>query len=137
VFSGGGGNEAGRHGGCRPVRRSSLAARPEAVPRACGGNPVTATNSPRIRPRSAIATTSSSHTASRLVYIYNEAIREALIVIWETSDRICGKRLKPLMGLLAIGAATIDWCPRDAGGEQRHDLAARLLQPRCAGADLF
>ena len=26
--------------------------------------------------------------------IYDEAVREALTVIWEASDRICGKRLK-------------------------------------------
>ena len=25
---------------------------------------------------------------------YDEAVREALIVVWEASDRICGKRLK-------------------------------------------
>src|SRR5471032_1511666 len=61
--------------------------------------------------------------------LYNEAVREALIVIWETSDRVCGKRLRPLVpiliesmeraghlqlalevhaGLLAVSAATID-----------------------------
>lgn len=32
--------------------------------------------------------------------IYDEATREALIVLWEASDRICGKRLKPLIPLL-------------------------------------
>ena len=26
--------------------------------------------------------------------IYDEAVREAVIVIWESADRICGKRLK-------------------------------------------
>ena len=26
--------------------------------------------------------------------IYDEAVREAVIVVWEASDRICGKRLK-------------------------------------------
>jgi len=29
--------------------------------------------------------------------IYREAAKEALIVLWEASDRICGKRLKPLL----------------------------------------
>ena len=29
--------------------------------------------------------------------IYNEAVREALIVIWEAADRICGKRLKAIL----------------------------------------
>ena len=61
--------------------------------------------------------------------IYDQATREALIVIWEASDRICGKRLRPLVpilisamgrhghlqlapemhaGLLAMSAAAID-----------------------------
>ncbi len=61
--------------------------------------------------------------------LYNEAVREALIVLWEASDRICGKRLKALIptlvpameshghlavapeiriALLAMSAATID-----------------------------
>src|SRR5450631_2748233 len=61
--------------------------------------------------------------------IYDDAAREALIVIWEASDRICGKRLRPLVpimleamerhghlqlapevrtGLLAMSAATMD-----------------------------
>jgi hypothetical protein len=61
--------------------------------------------------------------------LYDDAAREALIVIWEASDRICGKRLRPLVpvlieamerhghlqlapevriGLLAMSAATID-----------------------------
>ncbi|HUR47930.1 MAG TPA: transposase family protein, partial [Acidimicrobiales bacterium] len=29
--------------------------------------------------------------------IYAEAVREALIVLWKPADRICGKRLKPLL----------------------------------------
>jgi hypothetical protein len=61
--------------------------------------------------------------------VYDAAVREALIVLWEASDRICGKRLRPLLpvlveamerhghlrlapevrtGLLAMSAATID-----------------------------
>jgi hypothetical protein len=32
--------------------------------------------------------------------IYDEAVREALIVVWEASDRICGKRLRPLLPTL-------------------------------------
>ena len=61
--------------------------------------------------------------------VYDDAVREALMVIWEASDRICGKRLRPLVpvlveamerhghldlapevrtGLLAMSAATID-----------------------------
>ena len=61
--------------------------------------------------------------------IYDEAVREALIVVWETADRICGKRLRAALPslvesmerhghlclddevrrcLLAVSAATID-----------------------------
>ena len=32
--------------------------------------------------------------------IYQESVKEALIVLWEASDRICGKRLKALLPLL-------------------------------------
>jgi hypothetical protein len=66
--------------------------------------------------------------------LYDAAAREALIVVWEASDRVCGKRLKPLVpvlvdslerhghlqlaaevraGLLAMSAATIDRALRD------------------------
>ncbi len=33
--------------------------------------------------------------------LYNDAVREALIVLWEASDRVCGKRLRPLVAILA------------------------------------
>ena len=32
--------------------------------------------------------------------VYDEAVREALVVLWEASDRVCGKRLKPLLPVL-------------------------------------
>jgi hypothetical protein len=32
--------------------------------------------------------------------VYDDAVREALLVLWEASDRICGKRLKPLVPVL-------------------------------------
>ena len=69
--------------------------------------------------------------------IYDQATREALIVIWEASDRICGKRLRPLVpilvsamerhghlrlapevqaSLLAMSAATMDRALREARG---------------------
>ena len=72
--------------------------------------------------------TTASTTRGRL-RLYDEAVRQALIVFWEASDRICGKRLKPLLPillpaleghghvkldptvraqLLAVSAATID-----------------------------
>jgi hypothetical protein len=76
--------------------------------------------------------------------VYDEAVREALVVLWEASDRICGKRLKPLLpvliegmgrhghlqlaaevraALLRVSAATIDRALRrvreQAGGQPR------------------
>jgi hypothetical protein len=32
--------------------------------------------------------------------LYDDAVRETLIVLWEASDRVCGKRLKPLLPVL-------------------------------------
>lgn len=75
--------------------------------------------------------------------VYGEAVREALILLWEASDRVCGKRLKALLPVLiaamerhgrleldpvvrtavtAISAATIDraLAPcREASGRRR------------------
>src|SRR6266700_1066705 len=82
---------------------------------------------------------------------YDDATREALIVIWEASDRICGKRLRPLVpvlieamerhghlelasavriSLLAMSAATIDRSLRDvrrhAGRSSRRKTPPRM-----------
>src|SRR5450432_1514916 len=72
--------------------------------------------------------------------LYDDAVREALIVIWEASDRICGKRLRPLVpimleamerhghlqlapevrtGLLSMSAATMDRALCDIRGQAR------------------
>ena len=69
--------------------------------------------------------------------MYDQATREALSVVWQASDRICGKRLRPLVpilvsamerhgplqlapdvraGLLTMGAATMDRALREARG---------------------
>jgi hypothetical protein len=32
--------------------------------------------------------------------IYDEAVRQALVLLWEAADRICGKRLKALLPVL-------------------------------------
>ena len=37
---------------------------------------------------------------TRRLPVYDEAVREALVVLWEASDRVCGKRLKPLLPIL-------------------------------------
>src|SRR5689334_23334614 len=41
----------------------------------------------------------SAVTAAR-PRVYDEAVVAALAVLWEASDRICGKRLKPLLPIL-------------------------------------
>ncbi|MEL6065154.1 transposase [Methylobacterium sp. DCY52] len=83
--------------------------------------------------------------------LYDEAVRAALILLWEASDRICGKRLKALIptlvpamerhghltlapeiraALLSISAATIDRALRpqrehtSAGGRRRGAASA-------------
>ena len=37
---------------------------------------------------------------TRRFRVYDEAVKEALIVLWEASDRICGKRLRALLSTL-------------------------------------
>jgi len=32
--------------------------------------------------------------------LYDEAAKQTLIVLWEASDRVCGKRLQPLLPIL-------------------------------------
>ena len=86
--------------------------------------------------------------------IYDQAVREALVVLWEASDRICGKRLKPLIPvlipamerhghlkldeevrtwLLEISAATIDRALAGVrstafGGRQRRNAHASAVR---------
>ena len=36
--------------------------------------------------------------------VYDEAVRQALVVLWEASDRVCGKRLRALVPGVAVGA---------------------------------
>jgi hypothetical protein len=85
--------------------------------------------------------------------VYGEAVKIALIVIWETADRICGKRLKAAIPqlmkamekhghleldsevrkkLIAMSAATIDRMLRPArkgaGIRRRRRLAKRLTK---------
>src|SRR5215208_3563294 len=48
--------------------------------------------------RAAPATTAS--TRRPRLRLYDAAVQEALVVLWEASDRVCGKRLKALLPLL-------------------------------------
>ena len=86
--------------------------------------------------RAGVSNGGSSQRLKRRVY--DQATREALIVVWEASDRICGKRLRPLVpilvsamerhghlqlapevlaGLLTMSAATMDRALREARGK--------------------
>ena len=84
--------------------------------------------------------------------IYQEAVREALTLLWEASDRLCGQRLQPLLPVLVgameqhghlyldplvreqvltVSAATIDrlLCPvreRIQGTQRRRGVATAL-----------
>lgn len=47
--------------------------------------------------REEVATAKAARTRNRL---YDEAVRQALTVLWEAADRVCGKRLKALIPML-------------------------------------
>jgi hypothetical protein len=65
---------------------------------------------------------------------YDQAVREALIVLWEAADRICGKRLKAVLPCLVLAMEQHGHLALDATVRQ-HLLAAsaatidRLLAP--------
>src|SRR5271157_2234538 len=61
--------------------------------------------------------------------IYNEAVREALILLWEASDRICGKRLKSLVPIL------IEAMERHGHLKVADEVRARLLSMSAATID--
>jgi hypothetical protein len=52
-----------------------------------------------IRALNAEPTTKGRQTRNRPA-LYDEAVRAALIVLWEASDRVCGKRLRALLPIL-------------------------------------
>ena len=60
---------------------------------------------------------------------YDEAVRQALIVLWEAGDRICGKRLKPLIPVLITAMERHGHLDLDAL------VKARLLQISAATID--
>jgi hypothetical protein len=46
------------------------------------------------------AAVQTARTRKSRLRLYDEAVREALAVLWEASDRLCGKRHKPLIPVL-------------------------------------
>jgi hypothetical protein len=61
--------------------------------------------------------------------LYDEAVRQALIVLWEAADRLCGKRLKALIPLL------VDAMERHGHLSLEHTVRARLLGVSAATID--
>ena len=66
--------------------------------------------------------------------IYDEAVREAVILVWEAADRICGKRLKAALPHLVESMERHGHLDLDPGVRQRLLAASaatldRLLQP--------
>ena len=51
--------------------------------------------------------------------LYDEAVREAFVVLWEASDRLCGKRLKPLVPILLNSLQRHGHLQLEAGIEKR------------------
>jgi hypothetical protein len=47
-----------------------------------------------------LAKASTEHSKPKGRRIYDEAVRQALTILWETSDRLCGKRLKAILPTL-------------------------------------
>lgn len=61
--------------------------------------------------------------------LYDEAVRQALIVLWEAGDRVCGKRLRPLVPVL------IDAMQRHGHLDLDPEVRNRLLQASAATID--
>ena len=61
--------------------------------------------------------------------LYDEAVRQALVLLWEAGDRICGKRLKPLIPVL------VDAMERHGHLELDPVVKSRLLQISAATID--
>lgn len=51
--------------------------------------------------------------------VYDEAVRQAVIVLWEASDRVCGKRLKPLLPILISALERHGHIAMDVGVKER------------------
>ena len=61
--------------------------------------------------------------------VYDDAVREALIVLWEAADRICAKRLKSLLPSL------VDAMERHGHLQMEASVRARILAISAATID--
>ena len=77
-----------------------------------------------IRALNAEPTTKGRQTRNR-PSLYDEAARAALIVLWEASDRVCGKRLKAMAtarmpgAASSIGTTALSHTPASGSGRRR------------------
>ena len=69
------------------------------------------------------------HEAAARNRVYDEAVRQALIMLWEAGDRVCGKRLEALLPVL------IDAMERHGHLELDPVVKAKLLQVSAATID--
>ncbi len=65
--------------------------------------------------------------------LYDDAVREALIVLWEASDRICGKRLKPLIPILLDAMERHGHLDLDPGVRERLETVSAATIDRILG----
>ena len=71
--------------------------------------------------------------------VYDEAVRQALVVLWEASDRMCGKRLKAILPTLVValenhGHLELDPLVREKVLAASSSTIDRLLVPARAAA---
>ena len=51
--------------------------------------------------------------------VYDQAVQQGLVTLWEASDRVCGKRLKPLLPLFLGALERHGHIKLDAGLRER------------------
>ena len=135
---GGGDGEATEHGDTQRIERGDWAA-------VSSGGQVGAPPDPgRIHPgdRAITASTRCECCIGRSCHgqprprkrIYDEAVRQALALLWEAADRICGKRLKALLPVLIEsmerhGHLRLDPVVRSAVLDVSAATIDRLLRP--------
>jgi hypothetical protein len=80
-----------------------------------------------IRVLNGAATTQHRQTRDR-PSLYDEAARAALIVLWEASDRVCGKRLRALLPILLPALERNGHLKLDEAIRPKGDQGVRVLE---------
>lgn len=86
-------------------------------------------------PRAATPETRRGH-----LRLYDDAVRQAVVVLWEAADRVCGKRLRPLLPILVPalerhGHLRLDEMVRTRVLAASAATIDRLLKPTRASVD--